>query len=96
MYTICVVYEETNYRDFPDGTRYDIGPYYVKTFHFDTLKEVLKFGAEFSKEVIDKIVFFDEEEANDYALGQTLNKLQPIWFDLHFEDESPFDPVKEE
>lgn len=96
MYTIYVVYEGTNYQNFPHGTRYDIGSYYVKTYDFNTLKEVLKFGTDFGKAAIDEIVFFDEKDAQDYALQQTVNKLTKVYIDLHFEDESPFNPFKEE
>lgn len=95
MCTIYVVYEGTDYQDFPHGARYDIGPYYVRTYNFNTLKEVLKFGAGFGEEVIDEIVFLDEKDAQDYALMQTVNKLTKAYIDLHFEDESPFNPFKE-
>ena len=78
MYTIYVVHERREYHNFPGNKRYDVGSFYVQTYTFDTLREVVKFGAGFSPDVIDEIVFFDRECALEYANDHTETKLSAV------------------
>ena len=74
---VYIVYEHKNYKHFYYG-RQDVGTFYVETKYFDDLREFMKFSTGFKKEVIDEIVFFDEEEANQVAVERTLEKLKKV------------------
>lgn len=74
---VYIVYEHKDYERFYYG-RQDVGTFYVEAKYFDDLREFMKFSTDFKKEVIDEIVFFDEEEANQVAVERTLEKLKKV------------------
>ena len=71
------VYDETHYVDLPWG-RFDVGPYHVETKYFHTAKALLRAGTEVCEEFVKENVFESQEKANEFALAQTIKKLNEV------------------